>query len=203
MQLGKGDDMAKLVRTSMSGLMTAALASGLMLGAAPAAAHDDRGWHRDERQQQWRDGRGERREWRQERRAYRQGFRDGRQQARRAPVVRNSGRNHGWNNGWNNGGWQAPPVHGRPVVVQQAPVYGGYPVSSAGWQQGRDYWFDNGRYYCRRPDGTVGLVVGAVAGGTLGNILAGQGDKTLGSLIGGTLGAIVGKEIARGNARCR
>jgi uncharacterized protein YcfJ len=45
--------------------------------------------------------------------------------------------------------------------------------------------------------------VGALAGGTLGNVIAGEGDKRLGSVIGGTLGAVLGNEIARGDARCR
>ena len=34
-------------------------------------------------------------------------------------------------------------------------------------------------------------------------MIAKQGDKTLGSVIGGTLGAVLGNEIAKGNARCR
>lgn len=201
-----------LSRTMMAGV----LASAMALGAAPALADNDRGWRGQDRNQQFHDGRDNRRDWqqrrqqerradarqdrRQQQQAYRAGFRDGRQVAVRG---NNRGPVYG-NNGWNNGGWNNGPAYSRPVVVQQRPGYGyGYPVSSAGWQQGRDYWYDNGRYYCRRADGTTGAVVGAVAGGTLGNILAGQGDKTLGSIIGGTLGAIVGKEISRGNARCR
>jgi uncharacterized protein YcfJ len=56
---------------------------------------------------------------------------------------------------------------------------------------------------CRRQDGTTGLVVGALAGGTLGNVIAREGDKRLGSVIGGTLGAVLGNELARGNVRCR
>ena len=204
-----------MLQFSLSRTMIAGILAGAMcLGAVPAMADNDRGWRGQDRGQQWRDGRNQRQDWqqrrqqerradarqdrRQQQRAYREGYRDGRQVAPRggyrAPVYAN--------NGWNNGGWNTGPVYSRPVVVQQRPGYG-YPVSSAGWQQGRDYWYDNGRYYCRRSDGTTGAVVGAVAGGTLGNILAGQGDKTLGSIIGGTLGAIIGKEISRGNARCR
>lgn len=64
-------------------------------------------------------------------------------------------------------------------------------------------WGPNGRVNCRRPDGTTGLIVGALAGGTLGNMVAQQGDKRLGSVIGGTLGAVLGNEIAKGNASCR
>lgn len=63
--------------------------------------------------------------------------------------------------------------------------------------RGRD-----GRTYCRRNDGTTGVVIGAIAGGTLGNIIAGDGQRRLGSILGGSIGAIVGREIDRGNVRC-
>lgn len=36
----------------------------------------------------------------------------------------------------------------------------------------RIYRGQDGRYYCRRNDGTTGLVVGAIAGGILGNLIA-------------------------------
>jgi len=61
--------------------------------------------------------------------------------------------------------------------------------------RGRD-----GRYYCRRNDGTTGLVVGALAGGLLGNAI---GGNTLGTLLGAGGGALLGREIERGQVRCR
>jgi hypothetical protein len=139
--------------------------------------------------------------------AYQQGYRDG----VRADNRRNAGQVYRQPN---------YPVYGQPVYRQPVyrqpvyrqpiysqPVYSNYPyqnASSRGWVQGQDYWYGNdGRYYCRRGDGTTGLLVGAVAGGTLGNILSGQGDKTLASLIGGALGAVIGSEIDKGNGRCR
>lgn len=64
-------------------------------------------------------------------------------------------------------------------------------------------WGRNGRVECRKSDGTTGTIVGALAGGTLGNVIAQQGDKTLGSIIGGTLGAVLGREMDRGNVSCR
>ncbi|MCW3835923.1 glycine zipper 2TM domain-containing protein [Sphingomonas canadensis] len=66
----------------------------------------------------------------------------------------------------------------------------------------RVYRGQDGRYYCRRPDGTTGLVVGAIAGGVLGNIIAPGGSETLGTLLGAGVGAAVGAEVDRGNARC-
>lgn len=64
------------------------------------------------------------------------------------------------------------------------------------------YRGNDGRYYCRRSDGTTGLIIGALAGGTLGNVIAPGGSKTVGSLIGGGLGAILGKELDDG-VTCR
>lgn len=62
---------------------------------------------------------------------------------------------------------------------------------------------NDGRYYCKRDNGTTGLIVGAVAGGLLGNTIAGSGDKTLGTLLGGAGGALLGREIDRGGIKCR
>jgi uncharacterized protein YcfJ len=71
---------------------------------------------------------------------------------------------------------------------------------------GRDdpIWRGNdGRYYCRRSNGTTGLVVGAALGGVLGNQLAGRGSRTLGTILGAAGGGLLGREIDRGNVRCR
>jgi len=68
---------------------------------------------------------------------------------------------------------------------------------------GRDdriYRGRDGRAYCRRNDGTTGLVVGAVGGGVLGNLV---GGGTLGTLLGAGGGALLGRSVDRGNVRCR
>lgn len=63
------------------------------------------------------------------------------------------------------------------------------------------------RYYCRRNDGTTGLIVGGVGGGVLGNIIAPGGSKTLGTILGAAGGALIGnaveKDQNRGEIRCR
>jgi hypothetical protein len=64
----------------------------------------------------------------------------------------------------------------------------------------RIYRGHDGRYYCRRSDGTTGLVVGAIAGGLLGNAIGGD---TLSTLLGGVGGAALGNAIERGQVRCR
>lgn len=63
--------------------------------------------------------------------------------------------------------------------------------------RGRD-----GRYYCKRDDGSTGLVVGGIAGGVLGNLIAPGGSKLLGTIIGGAAGALGGREIDRSDSRC-
>ena len=60
----------------------------------------------------------------------------------------------------------------------------------------------NGRYYCKRDDGTTGTIVGAIGGGVLGNIIAPGGSKTLGTIIGAAGGAIAGRAIDKSDARC-
>lgn len=69
----------------------------------------------------------------------------------------------------------------------------------------RVYRGQDGRYYCRRNDGTTGLIVGGVAGGILGNIIAPGGSDTLGTLLGAAGGALAGRAIDRDktDARCR
>ena len=59
------------------------------------------------------------------------------------------------------------------------------------------------RYYCKRDDGTVGLVLGGIAGGALGNIIAPGGSKTIGTIIGAAGGAIIGKTIDDGDIVCK
>lgn len=64
----------------------------------------------------------------------------------------------------------------------------------------RIYRGRDGRAYCRRNDGTTGLVIGGVGGAVLGNLV---GGGLLGTLAGGGGGALLGREIDRGNVRCR
>lgn len=67
----------------------------------------------------------------------------------------------------------------------------------------RVYRGQDGRYYCRRSNGTTGLIVGAIAGGVLGNALAPGGSETLGTLLGAGGGAVIGQQIDRNNTTCR
>ena len=67
----------------------------------------------------------------------------------------------------------------------------------------RIYRGQDGRYYCRRNDGTTGLIIGGLAGGALGNAIAPGGSETLGTVLGAIAGALIGREVDRDNVRCR
>jgi outer membrane lipoprotein SlyB len=67
----------------------------------------------------------------------------------------------------------------------------------------RVYRGENGQYYCRRSDGTTGLIIGGLAGGVLGNAIAPGGSKTLGTILGAIGGGAAGAAIDSNDARCR
>jgi uncharacterized protein YcfJ len=46
-----------------------------------------------------------------------------------------------------------------------------------------------------------GTVIGAVAGGVLGNVVAGGGSKTEGTVLGAGVGAVAGHQIAKKKAK--
>ncbi|PLK24859.1 hypothetical protein C0V72_03710 [Porphyrobacter sp. TH134] len=62
---------------------------------------------------------------------------------------------------------------------------------------------NDGRYYCKRDNGTTGLVVGAIGGALAGRAVDTRGDRSLGTLLGAIGGGLLGREVDRGEARCR
>ena len=54
----------------------------------------------------------------------------------------------------------------------------------------------------RRESGNSGTVLGAVAGGVIGNQLAGSGSRTTGTLLGAGGGALIGHQIGKSNHPC-
>ena len=64
----------------------------------------------------------------------------------------------------------------------------------------RIYRGGDGRYYCKRSNGTTGLVLGAVGGGVIGSAL---GGGTLGTLLGAGGGAFLGKTLDQNHDRAQ
>lgn len=56
--------------------------------------------------------------------------------------------------------------------------------------RGRD-----GRTYCRKSNGTTGLIVGGVGGALVGRAIDTRGDRATGTIVGAAAGALLGKEI--------
>lgn len=67
-------------------------------------------------------------------------------------------------------------------------------------RDGVRYWRGrDGRNYCKRSDGTVGLIVGGAAGALAGRAIDTEGDRTLGTLAGAAAGALLGREVDKGS----
>ena len=104
------------------------------------------------------------------------------------------------------GGYGAPPPGNYVTDYDASRYYRDGPSYSERRLSDNDqvYRGSDGRYYCKRSDGTTGLIVGAAAGGILGNVIDGGHNRAAGTLIGGALGALAGKSIAENNdIRCR
>ena len=91
-------------------------------------------------------------------------------------------------------------TRGRPYDARYASLYGSAePVyrDTPVWQG------PEGQVYCRKKDGTTGLIIGGAVGALLGREIDGGYDRTLGTILGGAAGALLGKEVAQGSNRCR
>ena len=72
-----------------------------------------------------------------------------------------------------------------------------------GYYQGPTWRGRDGRIYCRRPNGTTGLIVGGAAGALIGREIAGRGNRTTGTILGAAAGALIGREVQRSSSRRR
>ena len=72
-----------------------------------------------------------------------------------------------------------------------------------GYYQGPVWQGQDGRLYCRRSNGTVGLIVGGAAGALVGRQIDGGRNRTAGTILGAAAGALIGREIQRSSSRRR
>jgi len=184
-------------------LLSTALAA-TVIAAVPAAAQRDvreanreyREDVRDARRDYRRDVRNadSRRDVRAARRDYREDVRDARRDRRDDLRDYRTFRNYDYNR---------LPAGQRAYYAENYYRDGRYYQPRALGRNDRIYRGNNGRFYCRRQDGTTGLIVGGLAGGALGNVIAGGGSRLLGTLIGAGGGALLGNSIDRGQVVCR
>ena len=77
------------------------------------------------------------------------------------------------------------------------------PMDTAQAAQYRTWRGKDGRIYCRRPNGTTGLIVGGAVGALAGRAIDGGRNRTLGTIAGAAGGALLGREIQRSSSRQR
>ena len=134
-----------------------------------------------------------RKEVREDRREVRKDRREVRRDRREAIRDWRRSRNYDWN--------RVEPGYNRYYADRYYRPGNYYADRQMGWGD-RVYRGQDGRYYCRRSDGTTGLIVGAGLGALLGNQLNIGGSATLSTVLGGAAGAVLGRAIERGNMRC-
>lgn len=78
-------------------------------------------------------------------------------------------------------------------------------LAQDGVYRGQTWRGADGRIYCRKRDGTVGMIVGGAAGALAGRAIDTRGERTTGTILGAVAGALVGREIDRNRStrRCR
>lgn len=136
-----------------------------------------------------------RREYRQERRECRREVRQAQRQTARRQANRDwrTYRNYNYN--------RVEPGYSR-YYADNYYRSGSYYADRRITRNDRLYRGQNGNYYCRRSDGTTGLIVGAGLGALLGNQVNVGGSTTVSTIIGGAAGALLGRAIDRGQVRC-
>ena len=175
MTVGRMGEVNRVLRTAGVVLL---LGSFVGLHPVPAEAHGKK--HRDRVEDRW-----DRREDRRDRREDRYDRREDRWDRREDRWDRRDDRN---------GYWDPAPYYRRDDRR-----YGSRRLG----RNDRVYRGSDNRYYCRRDDGTTGLIIGGIGGGVLGHIIAPGGSKTLGTIIGAGAGALIGRAIDDGDIVCR
>ena len=100
-----------------------------------------------------------------------------------------------------------------PAVTAPAMAYGRHDdrprysryYDGRGYYHGPTWRGRDGRLYCRRSNGTTGMIVGGAAGALIGREIDGGRDRTAGTILGAAVGALLGREVQRGMSgrRCR
>jgi Glycine zipper 2TM domain len=78
------------------------------------------------------------------------------------------------------------------IIVPASPAF-----AHGRHHQYREWQGSDGRTYCRKRDGTVGLIVGGAGGALLGRAVDTRGSRATGTIVGAAAGALLGREIDR------
>jgi outer membrane lipoprotein SlyB len=82
-----------------------------------------------------------------------------------------------------------PALPATPAFAHQASQTSSY--------HGKTWRGSHGRVYCRKPNGTTGLLVGGAAGALVGRQIDSHGSRTTGTVLGAALGALLGRHVQR------
>lgn len=85
-----------------------------------------------------------------------------------------------------------------PMALPTAPA-----MARDGYYHGKTWKDSQGRWRCKRPNGTTGMLIGGAAGALAGRAIDTRGDRATGTILGAAAGALLGREIERGRSRCR
>jgi hypothetical protein len=78
------------------------------------------------------------------------------------------------------------------------------PAPASAQYYGKTWQGSDGRTYCRKRNGTTGLIVGGAAGALVGRAIDNRGSRTTGTVLGAAAGALLGREVERSRGlRCR
>ncbi len=175
--------------------ITTALIAASMLATVPGAAL---AYDRDDRREYRKDVKEARKDYRRDvkeaRKEMRRDVRDDRRDYRQAQRDWRSYRSYDYN--------RPDPQYGNYYADRYYRDASYYQPRQLAYND-RIYRGQNGQYYCRRSDGTTGLIIGGLAGGALGNVLAPGGSKTLGTIIGAVAGGVGGRALDRNKVSCR
>lgn len=84
-----------------------------------------------------------------------------------------------------------------PAVPTVALAHDGHYYNGKMWQDRQ------GRWRCKRPNGTTGLIIGAAGGALVGRAIDTRGERATGTILGAAAGALIGRKIDRSRVRCR
>lgn len=197
------------MRTSILAVMIAAVALPAVPAMAQTPQQANRDYNRDLRDAERDRNRDlrradDRRDVNQANREYRRDIRDARQDRRRDVREARQDRRRDvqdWRQ-YRNYDYNRLPQGQQRYYADRYYREGNYQQRRLG-PNDRIYAGQDNRYYCRRNDGTTGLIVGGLGGGVLGNVIAPGNSGLLGTILGAVGGGVLGRSVDRNQVNCR